>query len=288
MSLNALDKALLDSQMQSMGTKECRCDVQKTCRRDAGGIIPRCPPWTEAVMNAASKLVCSYPGPTITIPNNVFGDAVFHAKLANFLIMIDINVLAPAMTCKAGSEVFEERDTAHPHYITELLTGILCAVGWPADTKRISKCIGDDMVWNNLKLPWHQSSLWLVIRVTIQTTLDHDGLGQSLYKTFMLFFMNGIAGKAWLYDMSNNVLQWASAKLSHQLTKLGVKAPEWLSEDVLKTCTSIRTLFNERWQQVQADEATSPTWNPSTLDFLADTLLALLIQAKKLPKRHFG
>ena len=232
-------------------------------------------PCTEAVMGAAGKLVCSYPGPVIAVPNHLLDGASFRAELANFLSKMDKDVLAACTTRKAGSEVVEERDTAHPRYITELLTGILRAVGRPAEVKRISKRIGDDVVWKDSKLPWRRSPLWLVIRVAMQTTLDRNGLGRNAYKTFMLFFMNDLAHQAQLHDMSNDVLQWTSAKISCRLTKLAVEAPEWLSEAVLETCTVIRALLNERWTQVQAEEAISPMWNPSALDFSADTKLTL-------------
>jgi len=233
-------------------------------------------PRTEAVMGAAGKLVCSYPGPAIAVPNNHLDDASFRAELANFLSKMDKDVLAAPTTRKAGSEVAEERDTAHPRYITELLTGILRAVGRPAEVNRISKRIGDDVVWKHSKLPWRRSPLWLVIRVAMQTTLDRNGLGRNMYKTFMLFFMNDLAHQARLGDMSNDVLQWMSAKISRRLTKLAVEAPEWLSEALLETCTDIRVLLNKRWTQVQAEEAISPAWNPSALDFSADAQLKLL------------
>ena len=116
-------------------------------------------PCAEAVMSATGKLVCSYPGPTITIPNSLLNDACFCAELANFLSKMDEDILAASKTRKAGSEVDEEQGTAHLHYITELLTGILCAVGQPAEVKQISKCIGDDVVLKNSKLPWCRSPL---------------------------------------------------------------------------------------------------------------------------------
>ena len=232
-------------------------------------------PHTAAVMGAVGKLICSYPGSAISVPNSVFDDSSFRMELANFLSMMDKDVLAPSKTRKAGSEVVEERDTAHPRYITELLTGILRAVGRPADIERISKRIGDDVVLRKSKLPWRRSPLWLVIRVAMQITLDRNGLGRTMYKAFMLFLMNDLARQAPLHDTPNDVLQWVSAKLSRRLTKLDGEAPNWLSDAVLKICTDIRALLNQRWTQVQADEATSPTWNPSVLDFSADTQLTL-------------
>ncbi|KAL4077990.1 hypothetical protein J3A83DRAFT_4087275 [Scleroderma citrinum] len=285
LSLEALDEALIESQIELMEVGDVLVYLIRAqnaaviFRRHAEETLVESfevSPRAEAVMGAAGKLVCSYPGPAITVPNDVFDDAVFRAELANFLTMMDIDVLAPATTRKARSEVVEERDTAHPCYITELLTGILRAVGQPADINRISKRVGDDVVWKDSRLPWRRSSLWLVIRVAMQTTFDRNGLGRSIYKTFMLFFMNNLARKALEDDMSNDVLHWTSAKLSRRLTKLGAEAPEWLSENVLKTCTDIRTLLDKRWKRVQVDEATSPAWNLSKLDFSADMRLTLL------------
>ena len=301
MSSNTLDEALVISQIHSMqvgGMDSCayllalssfQADVLVYIVRaqNAAVTFRRQPketlvesfevsPRTAAVMSAAAKLVCSYPGPAITVPNIVFDDETFCKELANFLSIMDKDVLAPPTTRKAGSEVVEERDTAHPRYITELLTGILRAVGRPADIERISKRIGDDVVWKDSKLPWRRSSLWLVIRVALQITLDRNGLGRTMYKTFMLFLMNDLARQALLHDMSNDVLQWISAKLSRRLAKLAIEAPDWLSDVVLETCVDIRTLLNKRWTQVQADETISLPWNPLELDFSADTQLTLL------------
>ena len=228
-------------------------------------------------MGTRGKLVCSYPGPAIAVPNEVFEDSLFVSELAHFLCrMNEDNLGAAPTTRKAGTTVVEERDTVHPRYITELLTGILRGVGRPADIQRITKRIGDDVVWNNSRLPWRRSSLWLIIRVAIQTTLKRNALGRNIYKSFMLFFMNELAQKALLHDMSNDVLQWIVAKISRRLKKLGKSAAEWLSIAVLETCTSIRTLLDERWKQVQAMDAVSPLWAPSALDISADTQLSLL------------
>ena len=234
-------------------------------------------PRAEAVMGSRGKLVCSYPGPTIAVPNAVFEDSLFTLELAHFLCrMNEDNLDAIPETRKAGSIVDEERDTVHPRYITELLTGILRAVGRPADVQRITKHIGDDVVWNNSRLPWRRSPLWLIIKVAIQTTLKRNALSRNIYKSFILFFMNELARTALHRDMSNDVLQWIAAKISRRLTKLGKSAAEWLSEAVLETCTSIRALLDERWKQVQAADVLSPHWAPSTLDIAADARLSLL------------
>ncbi|KAI6026974.1 hypothetical protein EDC04DRAFT_220473 [Pisolithus marmoratus] len=233
-------------------------------------------PTAEAVMGSCGKLVCSYPGPAIAVPNVVFDDAVFRVELAHFLCEMDKDILDAAPTThKAGSTVFEERDTVHPRYITELLTGILRAVGRPAEVQRINKRIGDDVVWRDARLPWRRSSLWLMIRVVLQTSLTRNNLGLDGYKAFMLFFMNGLAHEALHDGMPDDILHWVSAKISRRLTKLGKSAPNWLSATVRETCRNIRNLLDSRWKQEQERDALSPMWNPLSLDFRADTQLSL-------------
>ncbi|KAF9235920.1 hypothetical protein BU15DRAFT_89398 [Melanogaster broomeanus] len=200
----------------------------------------------------------------IAVPNNVFSDPAFQSELANFLTHMNEDVLDLASTSrKAQSTVLEERDTTHPRYITELLTGILRGVGHPADVARVSKRIGDDVTWNNSRLPWRRSSLWLLIRVVLQTSLERTALGRDTYKEFMLFFMQYLAEEAINADTSSELLHFMSAKISRRLMKLGPSAPDWT--------------LDERWKLVQDDQAASPPWTaPSQFDLSRDTQLSLL------------
>ncbi|KAF9235916.1 hypothetical protein BU15DRAFT_64461 [Melanogaster broomeanus] len=208
-------------------------------------------PTTEAVMGARGKLVCSYPGPAIKIPDDVFEDDAFLSELVNFLVHMNDNRITDALpvTHKARSQVEETRDTVDPRYVTELLTGILRGIGHPADIVRISKRIGDDVVYTNALRPWRRSSLWLVIRVALQTTLEQpEALGRQTYKAFMIFFMHELAQKAIEGDMSSELLHFMSTKISRRLMKLASSAPDWLSCTVLKTCTGIREILETRWK----------------------------------------
>ncbi|KAF8439863.1 hypothetical protein L210DRAFT_3540646 [Boletus edulis BED1] len=234
-------------------------------------------PKAEDVMTTQGKLICSYPGPAIEIPNATFEDEDFLYELANFLVHMHDDILDAAPTSrKAQSTVLESRDTAHPRYITELLTGILRSVGRPADIVRITKRVGDDVLWNNSKLPWRRSSLWLLIRVVIQTSLDQPTPRHDTYKQFMLFFMCRLANEKIGVDLPNDILQFMSAKISRRLRKLGSSAPQWLSRTVLRTCTSLRSILENRWKQVQAVQRASPIWVPSQLDLTRDVELSLL------------
>ncbi|KAF8127616.1 hypothetical protein EV363DRAFT_1452213 [Boletus edulis] len=234
-------------------------------------------PKAEDVMTTQGKLVCSYPGPAIQIPNTEFEDESFLSELANFLVHMHDDILDAAPTSrKVQSNVLESRDTAHPRYITELLTGILRSVGCPADLSRITKRIGDDVVWNNSELPWRRSSLWLLIRVAIQTSLDQPTLGHATYKHFMIFLMCRLANEKICVDLPNDLLQFMLAKISRRLRKLGSSTPDWLSYTVLQTCTSLRSTLENRWRQVQDGQCVSPRWAPTQLDLARDIELSLL------------
>ncbi|OBZ78494.1 hypothetical protein A0H81_02021 [Grifola frondosa] len=114
---------------------------------------------------------------------DIVEDPTFRQELARFLSKMDQEDLdSAAITRKAGSDVIEERDTAHPRYITELLTGILRGIGREANVLRIQKRVRDDVLWNDARLPWRRSPLWLIIRVALQTSLCRKEKND-LYKT---------------------------------------------------------------------------------------------------------
>ncbi|KAG2135373.1 uncharacterized protein EDB93DRAFT_1242555 [Suillus bovinus] len=70
------------------------------------------------------QLLCLYPGPVIAVPNSVIDNSTFPPELANFLSCMSCDVLDP---------IAFEGETAHPRYITQLLTDILRAFSKPAD-----------------------------------------------------------------------------------------------------------------------------------------------------------
>ncbi|KAG1853154.1 hypothetical protein DFJ58DRAFT_883928 [Suillus subalutaceus] len=215
-----------------------------------------------AVMGVKGKLICSYPGPAIAVPDANIDNTTFSAELANFLVCMDRDVLDAAATRqKAKSTVLEERDTTHPRYITELLTGILHGLGSIANVPRIRKRIGDDVLWDSAKLPWRRSPLWLVIRVALQTTLERSALGRTTYKSFMLFFMARLTSLA----------------LDHRTPsfKLESSASPELSQMVSMVTGDVRSVLEERWGSIQDAQPTSPPWAPESLRVLRDTRLSL-------------
>ena len=93
---------------------------------------------------------------------------------------------------KVRSTVAETRDTVHPRLVTEMLTGMLRALGQPHDVPRIYKHTRDDVLWNGALNPRRRCPFWLFLRVALQTSLmrtDEFEEPHVQYKSFMLFFM---------------------------------------------------------------------------------------------------
>ena len=244
-------------------------------------------PQANPVIMTRGKLLCSYPGPAIEIPNAVFDDTVFRSELANFLVCMNEDMLDTSTgNLVSDHSVFERRDTTDPRHITELLTGILRGVGRPAlAVVRVTKRIGDDvLISSGSALPWRRSSLWLLIRVAIQTTLEPFPQGHDSYKAFIAFFLARLAEDGIRADLPNDLLYFMSTKISRRLRKLGPLAPLWLTDAVLDTCRRIRGLLDDRWEQVQVSGRASPPHTFSSLDLAQDCQLSLRCSHEYLAK----
>lgn len=153
-------------------------------------------------MSTKGRLRRCFPGPAIIIGHDRMADATFLDPLTQFLAKLDTETPPGVMpsTRKAGSEMSEIRDTVHPRFVTELLTGILRAVGKPwLEIDRIYKHTREDILWKSALKPWRRSPLWLFLRVALQTSMMQIKEEKQLhvrYKSFMLFFMAHVLERA--------------------------------------------------------------------------------------------
>jgi hypothetical protein len=223
-------------------------------------------PQNHNVMSTEGKLLCSYPGPAIQVPTHTFMDESFLRELSSFLVQMDVDS-TPTAT-KAGSVVREFHESADPRYISGLLVGILRGFGQPADVERITKRIGDEVLWCNNYKSLRRSPLWLVLRVTLQSSVP-----AKLYKLFILFFHAHLLQKSLRLDLPSETLYVMRAKMTRRLSKLGSAVPQEVCEFVHSTAVQTEALITKRWTEFQAIEP-GPTLEP-TLDFVADTHLSL-------------
>ncbi|KAH9987723.1 hypothetical protein BJV77DRAFT_1161280 [Russula vinacea] len=228
-------------------------------------------PQNAAVMTTEGKLLCSYPGPAIQVPSSIFMDECFCQQLSSFLVQMDVDCLDSTPTVsKAGSVVSEVRESVHPRYISELLVGILGGCGQPADVDRITKRIGDEVLWDNAYKPWRRSPLWLTLRVTLQSSLR----GSNLYKHFMLFFHAYLLRICVSQEFPSELLYAMRVKTTRRLSKLGAEVSHDVYELVHDISKETEALLSKRWTEFQAKGSINPL-RPERLDFFADTGISL-------------
>ncbi|KAG9094746.1 hypothetical protein FS749_011921 [Ceratobasidium sp. UAMH 11750] len=216
----------------------------------------------ESVMSVPGKLVRHFPGPAIQIPNSTANDSGFIEEISNFLSRMNIDILEDAMakTTKAGSKVAEVRDSADPHYISQLFTGILRGFGQEVEPRRIIKRIADEVLWNNTYLPWCRSPIWLIVRVALQTSLE----SADDYKNFMAYFHAYLLGLCCVEDsFPDDLLSTMRAKMARRLLKVQGFVPACVVEAAKAASGQTEKILRGRWNAIQAD---IPRFQPLTLD----------------------
>ncbi|KAH9048936.1 hypothetical protein EDB84DRAFT_1261517 [Lactarius hengduanensis] len=223
------------------------------------------------VVSTNGRLICSYPGPAVQVSPEIFFNECFLQELSSFLIQMDVDVLdSTATTVKAGSTVREVRERADPIYISQLLVGILRGFGQPATVDRITKRIGDEVLWKGAYKPWRRSPLWLVIRVALQTSLDSD-----MYKTFMLFFHAYLLQVSVIKGFPSETLYLMRVKMARRLSKLGPSVSDDVYQAVCGAAKKTETLLQKRWSSFQRSRSVSLAWRPEELDVVSDSALTL-------------
>ncbi|KAI4225246.1 MAG: hypothetical protein L6R40_008378, partial [Gallowayella cf. fulva] len=239
-------------------------------------------PTTEAVIGSKGRLRRCFPGPGVVIGQDLIADASFLEPLTELLAKLDVETPQEVLPIvkKAHSKVVESRDTVHPRFVTEMLTGILRAVGQPLDAARIYKHTRDDVLWKDALGPWRRSPLWLLLRVALQTRFMHsDEQEQHVrYKSFMLFFMTHVLERALEASLPSDTLFLMTAKISRRALKTGaVNGAAWL-QYVEMTMGAVQQELLRRWKSVEKHPdplGTQQNWRPTQLSFLRDAELRL-------------
>jgi hypothetical protein len=227
---------------------------------------------TEIVMKKANKIQMTFPSnPRLLVASKP--DVL--SNLANVLSYFSANEIDDALpkTRKGGSEHHETRDVPSPRYISEAIAGILRATqptdGPPFETTFVTKRLDDHVLWKSTLKPWRRSPIWLLIRVSLQTTLSGWGVADRVgYKAFQAFFMATILKDAVFADPQSftiDLLYFMNAKLARRLTKMG-KCTEDDANKALKISRKIveeiSTILNRRWGQVTTEWEERKQWTP--------------------------
>ncbi|KAG6887053.1 hypothetical protein C0992_001000 [Termitomyces sp. T32_za158] len=288
-SVSALDKFFLQdlfSKLTEGGTIVVPVRAQNACviirQLDAKNIYEffEIDPPNEQVMAATGRLIRTFPGPALEIAQTT-ASLPFREEIMTFLADMDVVTVGSApSTKKAKSEVFEAWETADPHYITQLLTSIIYGApeSEPADVERIEKRIRNEILFESgASMPWRRSSLWLIIRVALQTTLlrASSSNGQTEYKVFMLSLMaDFVLSINDYHDLSNDILVCFQNKIVRRLGKLSDAA--LILEKATEAINKAREVLEKRWKYIRSQQALSPPWSPESLDLSHDTNISLL------------
>ncbi|KAH8798597.1 hypothetical protein F5884DRAFT_687263 [Xylogone sp. PMI_703] len=237
-------------------------------------------PTTQSVMKAYC-LQRLFPGPAIAVDKKKIEDPHFRGALVQLLTQLDVNTPAESWPIveKGGSKTIEIRDSIHPKFVTEFLTGVLRGIGKPLDVTRILKRTRDDVLWNNAKLPWRRSPLWLLLRVALQTTLIEQDQKNAhrCYKSFMIFFMAHIVERALDADLPSDLLYVMTAKISRRTLKLTVEDDLSWMQYVSQNVAATHKRLSSRWENLEMELdpfGTQKAWELSELS-LSDTSLSL-------------
>ena len=243
-------------------------------------------PLTSEILKPIGKVCCSYPGPAISVDLRKLKHRPYNflIGLSSFLEKMKCDTtLAPNKHSKGTSIVAEERESAHPMFITELLTGILRGVGEPVEVTRFEKRVGDEVLWDQARIPWRRSPLWLTVKVALQKTLmDHTTRIE--YKVFMIYLMSSVLELAIDHGIASDILFVMNAKLSRRVMKLmdeaaaGTKV-QCLSSRTLEEANRVGSMcaqeLKNRWERTRKRYTRSLSWSPWELKPALDTSLSM-------------
>lgn len=207
-------------------------------------------------MKAKGRLLRRFPGTQVSIDRSEFLNIRLLEQLTDFICRVNAEVFEEALpkARKAGlGDITEERDTIHPKFITEMLTGILRGMGEATKTTGFQKCYRDDVIDGSKLAPWRRSPLLLVIKVALQSVLiDHSAPNpHQRYKSFMLFALSRIVVGAKRANLSNGMLFELNAKLSRRIQKLGHDIPPPLFRKLHVVSSNIGAKLKETWKTLQ-------------------------------------
>lgn len=245
-------------------------------------------PQTYAVTGTQGRLRRQFPGIAISIPLTKVEPA-FIKTLARTLESMSGQVAPDTLPSskKAGQEHEETRDTASPKMVTELLTAFMLPLGQAIKVSSIEKHTRDEVLWKSCLIPWRRSSLWLLVRVSIQLIFFRSGLepqeARRLYKNLMVHFAAHLLAKITpVLKVDTSCKEWCDivyimrAKISRRLLKLEKPLPQSVKSKVREAMAD--NVLQRTWNDVQASEAKETQIDTAalqTLEFEKDTFASL-------------
>ncbi|KAI8930715.1 hypothetical protein NX059_012324 [Plenodomus lindquistii] len=218
---NVLKDMAASSDEQSVALQIAAQNAGVLIRRQANSLIFELfelTPTNEAAM-VKGRLIRTFPGFAAAIPVERISEPDLRQSLGDTLTKMTSQI----------AEAFQpttSRNTPHPGLVTDFFLNVVAALGSPTDVVRILKHTREDVLRRDSKQPWRRSSLWLLLRVTLQLLFTRMGaelkVPDELYKIFMVVFLErilGLVSKHWS-SLGSEAIQFVSAKLVRRLRKL--------------------------------------------------------------------
>ncbi|KAL8715171.1 MAG: hypothetical protein Q9220_001129 [cf. Caloplaca sp. 1 TL-2023] len=222
----------------------------------------------------------SFPAHAVSIPLQVAADPKFQKELFAMMRKLDLEVVDEMMpqSQKASKKWPEIRDTCNPGLVTELVMGTLAAMGTPYDASRIQKRIRDDVLWKDAYAPWRRSPKWLVLRISLQTSLAQrlDPMdARAQYKNFMIALLSNLLELCLRLDLGIDACKVIQAKIARRAFKSDAALLPFVRDMALAASEAAFKAQQELWESIQElDAARDTNIDLSTLD--RDTELGLV------------
>lgn len=192
----------------------------------------------ESVLAAKGALIWDFPGIAVAIPYTTFNDQDFQLSLANFIEQASLETVKDfaAYAFKAGTTVFEYRNTGDPSIISSLLMAILEENGRRVAPVLLRKRVRDDVCWNRAKKPWRRLPYYLVLRVAIQRyltiALDHE-IGRLEYKFFISVLLATFLDDSPTHHIGMEQTHFLKKKICRRLVKLDLDKDRCRDQDAV-------------------------------------------------------
>lgn len=183
------------------------------------------------VTTTKGRLIRSFPGPAaaFTIDTQTARHGDFQRALAQVLAQMSCQDTADVKartrrTRRGGSnDSSDDKDTKDPVLVTELLANMFMAAGKPATLSQIQKNTRDEVMWSGTGKPWRRSSMYLLLRVALQSLFVRVTGNDDLYKCFMVYYLASLVRSFEGDKLDTDILHVLVCKLQRQAAKLGDK-----------------------------------------------------------------
>jgi hypothetical protein len=220
-----------------------------------------------AVIKAKGKLLRTYPRRAMQVPINKLREKTL-LELSSSLLDLHYSNSTPA-TSPAKS--VQAKDLWR--LLKDILGKFCQRVVVDPITKRIRDEVllnsSDEVLWSQAK-PWRRSPLWLVLRVSLQSSLRSS----NLYKLFILFFHAHLLHNSHR-DLPSELIYAMRTKMARRLAKLGPAVSAAIYRFVYSTAIKTESLLQEMWTRFQAIGNIGPALQLNRLDFVEDVYLSL-------------